>query len=175
MRNVIDLFAGCGGLSTGFEMAGYSIPLAVEKDEWASETYTRNHPNTIVITNDITKVMDLDSLLPKKNMEIDGIIGGPPCQGFSLSGNRDKKDPRNSLFMEFVRFVRHFSPRFFVMENVTGILSMQTKNGELVKDVILNEFTQAGYNVDVFVLNAAEFGVPQSRIRVFFIGLRKDI
>ena len=175
MRNVIDLFAGCGGLSTGFEMAGYSIPLAVEKDEWASETYTRNHPNTIVITNDITKVMDLDSLLPKKNMEIDGIIGGPPCQGFSLSGNRDKKDPRNSLFMEFVRFVRHFSPRFFVMENVTGILSMQTKNGELVKDVILNEFTQAGYNVDVFVLNAAEFGVPQSRIRVFFIGLRTDI
>ena len=82
---------------------------------------------------------------------------------------------RNSLFMEFVRFVRHFKPKFFVMENVTGILSMQTKSGELVKDVILNEYDAAGYNVEIFILNAAEFGVPQSRIRVFFIGLRKDI
>lgn len=173
--NVIDLFAGCGGLSTGFEMAGYNVRLAVEKDEWASETYKKNHPNTTVITNDITQVLDLDSLLPEKTMKIEGIIGGPPCQGFSLSGNRDKKDPRNSLFMEFVRFVRHFSPRFFVMENVTGILSMKTKNGELVKDVIVNEFTRAGYNVEIFVLNAAEFGVPQSRFRVFFIGLKNGI
>ncbi len=173
--NVIDLFAGCGGLSTGFEMAGYKIPLAVEKDEWASETYKKNHSGTKVVTADITQIKDLDSLLPRRNTRIDGIIGGPPCQGFSLSGNRDKKDPRNSLFMEFVRFVKHFSPKFFVMENVTGILSMQTKNGELVKDVILNEYNAAGYNVEIFVLNAAEFGVPQSRIRVFFIGLRNDI
>ena len=173
--NVIDLFAGCGGLSTGFEMAGYNIPLAVEKDAWASETYMKNHPNTKVVTADITQVEDLDSLLPQKNEQIDGIIGGPPCQGFSLSGNRDKKDPRNSLFMEFVRFVKHFHPRFFVMENVTGILSMQMKNGELAKDVIVNEFTNADYHVEIFVLNAAEFGVPQSRIRVFFIGLRNDI
>lgn len=173
--NIIDLFAGCGGLSTGFEMAGYKIPLAVEKDEWASETYKNNHKNTKVITADITQVKDLDELLPKKNMRIDGIIGGPPCQGFSLSGNRDKKDPRNSLFMEFVRFVRHFQPKFFVMENVTGILSMQTKSGQLVKDVILSEYDAAGYNVEIYILNAAEFGVPQTRIRVFFIGLRKDI
>lgn len=173
--NVIDLFAGCGGLSTGFEMAGYKIPLAVEKDEWASETYMKNHPKTKVVTADITQLKDLDSLLPKKGIKIEGIIGGPPCQGFSLSGNRDKKDPRNSLFMEFVRFVKHFQPRFFVMENVTGILSMQTKSGELVKDVILSEYDKAGYNVEIYVLNAAEYGVPQSRIRVFFIGLRKDI
>lgn len=173
--NVIDLFAGCGGLSTGFEMAGYKIPLAVEKDEWASETYMKNHPKTKVVTADITQVQDLDTLLPKKGMKIEGIIGGPPCQGFSLSGNRDKKDPRNSLFMEFVRFVKHFQPKFFVMENVTGILSMQTKSGELVKNVILSEYDKAGYNVEIFVLNAAEYGVPQSRIRVFFIGLRKDI
>lgn len=125
--NIIDLFAGCGGLSTGFEMAGFNIPLAVEKDEWASETYKTNHPETTVITEDITQVVDLDSLLPQAGLKIEGIIGGPPCQGFSLSGNRDKKDPRNSLFMEFVRFVRHFKPSFFVMENVTGILSMQMK------------------------------------------------
>lgn len=173
--NVIDLFAGCGGLSLGFEMAGFNIPVAIEKDEWASETYKNNHKNTKVITRDITEVLNLSSILPDPTMKIDGIIGGPPCQGFSLSGNRDKNDPRNSLFMEFVRFVKHFSPDFFVMENVTGILSMKTKNGESVKELILNEFSVAGYNVEIYTLNAAEFGVPQSRIRVFFIGLKKRI
>lgn len=173
--NLIDLFAGCGGLSTGFEMAGFSVVAAIEKDEWASETYKLNHPETKVFTEDITTVYDLESLLPNPSVAIDGIIGGPPCQGFSLSGNRDKNDPRNSLFMEFVRFVRYFKPRFFVMENVTGILSMKTKTGEKVKDLIEAEFTDAGYNLEVFTLNAAEFGVPQSRLRVFFIGLRNDI
>ena len=170
--NVIDLFAGCGGLSTGFEYGGFTIPLAVEKDEWASETYANNHSDTKVITEDITRIKDLDSLLPKGVDKIDGIIGGPPCQGFSLSGNRDKNDPRNSLFMEFVRFVKHFQPKFFVMENVTGILSMKTKTGEFVQDVIRSEFSSVGYTLEIFVLNAAEFGVPQSRVRVFFIGLR---
>ncbi len=172
--NIIDLFAGCGGLSLGFEMAGFNIPLAVERDDWAAETYKFNHPNTKVLTEDITQIYDFDSLLPA-NTVIDGIIGGPPCQGFSLSGNRDKNDPRNSLFMDFVRFVNHFKPKFFVMENVTGILSMCTKNGESVKEVILKEYKNIGYNVEIFQLNAAEFGVPQSRIRVFFIGLRSDI
>lgn len=168
---VIDLFAGCGGLSLGFKMAGFNIPLAIEKDLWAAETYAFNHTNTSVLTQDITTIYNLDSLLP--NTVIDGIIGGPPCQGFSLSGNRDKNDPRNSLFMDFVRFVKYFSPKFFVLENVTGILSMNTQNNELVKDLIINEFNQAGYNVSIFQLNAAEFGVPQSRIRVFFIGVNK--
>lgn len=172
---VIDLFAGCGGLSTGFEMAGFEIPLAVEIDEWASETYKKNHPETFVMTQDITKVIDLDELVNSKEITIDGIVGGPPCQGFSLSGNRDPKDPRNSLFMEFVRFVKHYKPKFFVMENVTGILSMITKDKESVKEVIRVEFENAGYNLEVFTLNAAEFGVPQSRLRVFFIGIRNDI
>lgn len=172
--NIIDLFAGCGGLSLGFEMAGFNIPLAVERDAWAAETYAYNHSHTKVVTQDITQIFDFNNLLaPSTN--IDGIIGGPPCQGFSLSGNRDKNDPRNSLFMDFVRFVKHYNPKFFVMENVSGILSMVTKNGELVKDVILKEYDKAGYNVEIFQLNAAEFGVPQLRIRVFFIGLRKDI
>lgn len=172
--NIIDLFAGCGGLSLGFEMAGFNIPLAIERDEWAAETYKYNHPNTTVLTKDITQIYDFESLLPS-NLVIDGIIGGPPCQGFSLSGNRDKNDPRNSLFMDFVRFVNYYKPKFFVMENVTGILSMSTKNGESVKDVILKEYKNIGYNVEIFQLNAAEFGVPQSRVRVFFIGLRSDI
>lgn len=173
--NVIDLFAGCGGLSLGFEMAGFSVPLAIEIDEWASETYKKNHPSTKVITEDITKILDLLTLLPKNISTVDGIIGGPPCQGFSLSGNRDKNDPRNSLFMEFVRFVKFFKPRFFVMENVTGILSMKTKKGDNVSKLIKEEFNSAGYTLENFILNAAEFGVPQNRIRVFFIGLRNDI
>lgn len=155
-------------------MAGFEIPVAVEIDAWASETYKNNHPDTKVITEDITKVTDLNTILDKPCV-IDGIIGGPPCQGFSLSGNRDKKDPRNSLFMEFVRFVKHFKPKFFVMENVTGILSMKTMTNEYVKNIILNEFRLAGYRVEIFVLNSAEHGVPQTRKRVFFIGLKNDI
>lgn len=172
--NVIDLFAGCGGLSTGFEMAGFHIPLAIEKDEWASSTYSYNHPNTKVITEDITKILYPDKLL-NGDLKIDGIIGGPPCQGFSLSGNRDKNDPRNSLFMDFIRFTNHFKPKFFVMENVPGLLSMVTKAGENVKEVILSECEKINYTVRVFLLNAAEFGVPQTRVRIFFIGLRNDI
>ncbi len=172
--NVIDLFAGCGGLSLGFEMAGFNIPVAIEKDAWAAETYKNNHPATKVIVNDIKEITDLSSVLPYKT-NIDGIIGGPPCQGFSLSGNRDKNDPRNSLFMEFVRFVNFFKPNFFVMENVTGILSMKTKSGESVTELIKKEFTSAGYNLEIYTLNAAEFGVPQNRIRVFFIGLKNII
>ena len=169
---LIDLFAGCGGLSLGFEMAGFKIPVAIEKDEWASETYRFNHKNTKVITGDITKINDFKDVY---DGEIDGIIGGPPCQGFSLSGNRDKNDPRNSLFMEFVRFVEHYNPKFFVMENVEGILSMRTKNNVLVKELIFSEFTSRGYNVDVKKMNAAEYGVPQSRNRVIFIGIRNDL
>lgn len=171
----IDLFAGCGGLSLGFEMAGFNIPLAIEIDDWAAETYEKNHPSTEVLIGDITQITDLDNIISKEDLPVDGIIGGPPCQGFSLSGNRDKKDPRNSLFMEFVRFVKYFKPKFFIMENVTGILSMKTKDNQLVKDIILSEYDAAGYNVTICKLNAAEYGVPQARLRVFFIGIRKDL
>ena len=171
---IIDLFAGCGGLSTGFEMNNFEVLLALEKDDWASQTYKKNHPNTIVITGDITQVDDPLSLLPN-NKEIDGIIGGPPCQGFSLSGKRDKKDPRNSLFMDFIRFVKAYRPKFFMMENVPGILSMETQKGEKVVDLIFSEYKKAGYNAKYFVLNAADYGVPQSRHRVIFIGIRDDI
>ena len=171
---IIDLFAGCGGLSTGFEMAGFNIPLAVERDEWASESYAFNHKNTRVLTGDITEIVDLDNLIPD-DVKIDGVIGGPPCQGFSLSGKRDRKDPRNSLFMDFVRFVKHFKPSFFMMENVPGILSMKTAKNESVIDLIMKEFDEAGYNAAYKVLNAAEYGVPQTRTRVIFIGIRKDL
>ena len=111
---ILDLFAGCGGFSLGFQMENFKSCLAIEIDLWASETYSYNHPKIPVLTKDIRKID------PKKlNLKnIDGIIGGPPCQGFSLSGNRDTKDPRNSLFIDFVRFVKILQPKFFVMENV---------------------------------------------------------
>ena len=168
---IIDLFSGCGGFSLGFQMAGFKSSLAIEIDEWASETYSYNHPRITVLTKDIKKID------PKKlNLKnIDGIIGGPPCQGFSLSGNRDTKDPRNSLFVDFVRFVKIIRPKFFVMENVKGLLSMKTKKNLLVKDIILEEFEKINYNVSLQVLSSADYGVPQIRERVFFIGLRDNI
>ena len=168
---VIDLFAGCGGFSLGFQMAGFKSSLAIEIDQWASETYSYNHPKIPVLTKDIRKIN------PKKlNLKnIDGIIGGPPCQGFSLSGNRDTKDPRNSLFVDFVRFVKVLKPKFFVMENVKGLLSMTTKKNILVKEIIQDEFKKIGYNLTLQVLSSADYGVPQIRERVFFIGIRNDI
>jgi len=170
--NIMDLFSGCGGFSLGFKRAGFISKLAVEIDLWATETYKKNHPDAVVVNDDICAVNPRDHFSVG---DIDGIIGGPPCQGFSLSGNRDSKDPRNSLFMEFVRFVRMLQPKFFVMENVTGILSMRTRDKRLVKSIIRDEFESAGYNLCITILNAAEFGVPQSRQRVFFFGVRKDL
>ncbi len=174
MGNIIDLFSGCGGMSLGFSMAGFNSVLAIEKDAWAAETYSYNFPNTKVIVDDITQIIDLTKL-GLDNVEIEGILSGSPCQGFSLSGKRDKNDPRNSLFMEFVRFVKYFKPKFCLMENVNGILSMKTLKGDKVKDIVVNEMTNAGYDVMVYKLNAADFGVPQSRPRVFFLGFRKDL
>ena len=168
---VIDLFAGCGGFSEGFKLENFKSELAVEIDLWASETYAVNHPEVKLITTDISGV-DLNQL---KLKHIDGIIGGPPCQGFSLSGNRDKKDPRNSLFMEFKRFVVGIKPKFFIMENVLGLLSMKTKKNIFVKDIIEEEFSKAGYNLVIRALNSADYGVPQLRKRVFFIGIRDDL
>lgn len=169
--NIVDLFSGCGGFSLGFELAGFKTTCAVEHDLWAAETFSFNHPKTIVINDDIRKVK-ASGLNIKKG--VDGVIGGPPCQGFSLSGSRDPKDPRNSLFMDFVRVVKELKPKFFVMENVPGILSMRTKNGDYVKNIIRSEFEKAHYKVCIHILNAANFGVPQARERVFFFGVRSE-
>ena len=153
-------------------MANYNIIYAIEKDKSASETYTYNHPQTKIYNTDIKTITDLNSLTSKK---IDGIIGGPPCQGYSINGNRDPKDPRNSLFTEYRRFVEYYQPLFFVMENVPGILTMKNKQNILVKDIILEEFHKIGYNTFIIKLNSADYGVPQKRKRIFFTGIRKDI
>ena len=175
----IDLFSGCGGLTKGLSMAGIRSILASDIDENCEKTFNRNFPNVPFIRKDITKITkdEVDNLIG--NIVPDIIVGGPPCQGFSLANKRRNKvadDPRNRLFYGFVKFINWYSPRLFVMENVKGLLSMQ--KGEVLQ-TILEEFRQAGryggYNVEYKVLLASDYGVPQNRERVFIIGVRKDI
>ena len=171
---IIDLFAGCGGLSKGFEMAGFEIPGFVEFWDPAIKTHKRNFPNSILLGKDITEISNDDIKdIQNKIGKIDGIVGGPPCQGFSTIGKRDKNDPRNSLFKDFLRFVDVLEPKFFLMENVRGILSTKTQENEFVIEIIINEFEKLGYKADFKLLNAADYGVPQMRNRVFVFGSKK--
>jgi len=167
---VIDLFCGAGGFSEGFKKAGYQILLGIDNIETFIETFKKNHKNTIAICGDIKKITVENIKRKIANKSIDIIIGGPPCQGFSAAGRRDKNDPRNSLFIEFIRFVDGLRPKYFVMENVRGLLSMSTANGEPVIEIIRKEFKKIGYEVECRVLLAADYGVPQKRYRVIFIG-----
>lgn len=161
-----DLFAGVGGMSEGFKMAGYDIAFAVEFDKEIATAYQKNHVGTDVYA---ANICDIDvSELHRKHPKIDVIIGGPPCQGFSQKGKRlNLDDPRNFLFQQYVRFVKEFMPKYFVLENVPNIIT--TSNGYF-KDQIVNEFVSLGYTVNYGVLCASDFGVPQERKRAVFIG-----
>ena len=168
--NAISLFSGCGGLDLGFKKAGFNMLLANDIDKYASQTYKENFPETKFILGDIRQI-SIDDIKNKiKGKRVDVIIGGPPCQGFSNAGLRDPKDPRNSLFMEFIRIVAGFNPKYVVIENVPGILTMKTANGDLVKDIITQEFAKIGYKIESKILLSADYGVPQKRRRVIFIG-----
>lgn len=163
---VADLFAGVGGLSQGFLSAGFEVSFAVEFDKDIAMAYKNNHSETDVITDSIVDVNAIS--LREKHGNIDVIIGGPPCQGFSQKGKRlALDDPRNFLFMQFVRFVKEFRPKYFVLENVPNIV---TTSGGYFKNLIIEEFDKLGYSVDARVLNASDFGIPQDRRRAFFIG-----
>jgi DNA (cytosine-5)-methyltransferase 1 len=168
---IIDLFSGCGGLSKGFEMAGFKTIGFVENWEPAIKNFKHNFPRSKLLGKDITKLSDDDiRTIGSENGKIIGIIGGPPCQGFSTQGKRDSNDPRNSLFMDFVRFVKILRPKFFVMENVKGILCTKTNNKTPVVEIIIREFEKIGYKAEYKILLAADFGVPQLRERVIFLG-----
>jgi DNA (cytosine-5)-methyltransferase 1 len=170
----IDLFAGCGGLSLGFDLSGdFESVGFVEYWKPAIDTFKKNFPKSILLGEDITKVTEED--LKKLNgNSIDLIVGGPPCQGFSIAGKRDPKDPRNSLFMDFVRIVKIVKPRMFLMENVKGLISMKTASGEKVLEVILREFEKLGYKVKYKVIDSANYGIPQHRHRIFFVGMKGE-
>lgn len=174
---VFDLFAGAGGFGLGFKQAGTDVVLSIEMDKWASDTLRYNHPDMIVIQDDIRNYTQLENILSIYSQKPDIIIGGPPCQGFSISGpsKKDPKDPRNSLFINFAHWVKLLMPHVFVMENVRGLTSRFNANGQRVVDIIQQTFIDIGYSVNVWLLNASEYGVPQSRERIFIVGTRDKI
>jgi DNA (cytosine-5)-methyltransferase 1 len=167
----IDLFCGCGGLSYGFECAGYDILLGIDNDAKALETFELNHKGSKSICGDITQIRyenDIKPLIGER--KIDVIIGGPPCQGMSLSGPRKFDDPRNSLYLSYIRLVKEIQPKAFVIENVPGLVGLF--HGQ-IKDNIIEQFEDMGYSIQYKILCAADYGVPQNRKRVIFVGLKE--
>ncbi len=173
--NVLDLFCGCGGMSKGLTDAGLNVIAGIDVWDKAIDNYKKNF-NHHGICADLTKLSPekFNELYNTDNTHIDIIVGGPPCQGFSIAGKRDIKDPRNSLFMEYVKYLNYFKPKAFIMENVIGILSMKTEKNEKVIDIILSQFEE-NYNCIVNKLYASDFEVPQNRRRTIIIGIRRDL
>jgi len=171
--NIIDLFCGCGGFSLGFEQAGFKVKMGIDLWADATTTYKHNFRDAVVLNNDIKNISG-DKILKALNLskdEVDVVIGGPPCQGFSVSGKRDENDPRNVLYKSFVQIVGHIKPKIFVMENVPGIIRLF--EGKVLKNV-LEDFSELGYDVSYKILSSDNYGVPQQRRRVFFVGLNRN-
>jgi DNA (cytosine-5)-methyltransferase 1 len=171
---VISTFAGCGGSSLGYSMAGYRELLAVEWDNNAVQTFSLNFPDVPVYHGDIA-ALSVDEVLQRTGLqsgELDVFDGSPPCQGFSTAGKRVMDDPRNQLFREYARLLRGLRPKVFVMENVSGMVKGKMK---LIFADILRELKASGYKVSARLLNAMYFHVPQSRERMIFIGVRDDL
>jgi len=172
----VDLFAGAGGMTLGFEQAGFDILASVEIDPIHCAIHKFNFPFWTVICKSVeeTTGKEIRNSSQIANQEIDVVFGGPPCQGFSLMGKRSFDDPRNSLVFHFIRLVVELQPKFFVLENVKGMTV--GKHQEFIAEII-NQFTESGYQVDANyqVLNAANYGVPQNRERLFLLGSRQNI
>lgn len=170
--NVISLFSGCGGLDLGFEKAGFNIPVANEFDKTIWETFKVNHPETKLVEGDVRQVSKAD-IAQYLDGEVDGIIGGPPCQSWSEAGAlRGIEDERGQLFFDYIRILKEFRPKFFLAENVSGMLA--NRHSKAVQN-ILNLFSGAGYDVTLTLVNAKDYGVAQERKRVFYIGFRKGL
>ena len=167
--NVVSFFAGAGGLDLGFQKAGFNVIWANEYDKDIWETYEKNHPNTVLDKRSIVNI-------PADEVpECDGIIGGPPCQSWSAAGAlRGIKDKRGQLFFDFIRILEAKQPKFFLAENVSGMLSGRNSDAlEGIKELFKNAGT--GYDLSFKMLNASDFNVPQDRKRVIFVGIRKDL
>ncbi len=170
----IDLFSGAGGLSWGLQEAGYQVLFASDIDHASAMTYLRNHPGTEFFNGDIcalsgADILDATGLVPG---DLDILAGGPPCQGFSIIGARQRDDPRNELFQQFIRVARELRPKAILIENVPGLATL---NGGKGVTAIAEAFAHAGYSCDVAELLAAQYGVPQMRWRMIFIGFRTDL
>lgn len=172
---VIDLFAGAGGLSYGFEKAGFDIVLAVEKDAWAVETYIANHKNQNAIEADIHNLDE--AFFDKYKGKIDVIMGGPPCQGFSIaaSNRRKENDIRNTLYRQFLRVVGIVQPKIVLIENVKEIVNYRLPDGTRIVDDIANYLKGKGYIFDFQVLNCRNYGIPQDRRRFFFLAVKSGL
>ncbi|MDZ5507818.1 DNA (cytosine-5-)-methyltransferase [Staphylococcus capitis] len=173
--NYVDLFAGAGGFSLGFEQAGFENIFSVEFDSNIAKTYEKNFPKNKMIVSDIKELNNNKIIDLVKDIDVDVVIGGPPCQGFSLAGKIGRtfvEDERNSLFKEFVRMVEVIKPKIFVMENVARMLS-HNKGNTIIE--IKEAFENIGYIVNYKVLQAADYSVPQKRSRIFIVGTMKKI
>ncbi len=169
--SVLDTFAGAGGFSLGFQLAGAKIIGAIEMDSWACKTFQFNHPDATVMQGDITAMTDNQIIDAFGNPRPDILLGGPPCQGYSIcnKNNGDHKDPRNSLFEEFIRVGRLLKPKVIIMENVPNLIKAHTLSQELVINIITSELRSLGYHVDYRILEATDYGIPQIRKRLFVI------
>ena len=167
--NVVDLFSGCGGLSLGFQMAGYNIKGMIDFDEDSLETAKANNLADHYLNIDLFNKNWLDDLTKKITLkEIDIVVAGPPCQGFSLTGPRKLDDKRNQLYRSVFELVQKAKPKAFLIENVKGMATLYKGK---VKEDIVEQFSSLGYKVSTKILNSKNFGVPQSRERLFYIGL----
>lgn len=171
--NAIDLFAGCGGLSKGFMDAGFNIIVGVDNDQAALNTFAKNHNGAVAMNADLSSQETFDKIKEVAgDRKIDVIIAGPPCQGFSLTGPRNFDDKRNKLYLAVIEMVKQYQPKAFIIENVPGMATLY--KGE-IKEEILKRFREKGYNIDCKILCAADYGVPQIRKRLIFMGIRKDL
>lgn len=165
--DVVSFFAGCGGLDLGFEQAGFRVVWANEFDPHCRATYIRNHPYTEFVLGDICKID------PHSIPDCDGFIGGPPCQSWSVAGRRKGlEDERGQLFLTYIEIIKAKKPKFFLIENVKGLLDGMFK---YVFIMFLDKLKEAGYDVKWELLDAVNFGVPQNRERVFIVGFRKEL
>lgn len=172
----LSLFAGCGGLSLGFRSAGCAVKGFVEIDDGLAGLFQTNFPEARRLGGDVRAVTDreIDAFL-EVHGPVEALIGGPPCQGFSLAGKRSAEDPRNALFREYVRILGRLRPKVALMENVRKLTSMRGASGGWVRDEILEAFRAEGYEVRLFAAEAADHGVPQRRERIFFLAVDRAL
>lgn len=173
----LDLFSGAGGFSLGFKLAGCQVIGSVEADEWAAETFAYNLKDAKVIVEDIRQISDSDFLEKFSDEKPDIIVGGPPCQGYSVCTKNagDPKDPRNSLFRDFIRIGKLFNPEYLIMENVPNLVKAKTDSNKSVIAIIKKELEELNYRVYWKVLEAIEYGIPQIRRRLFILASKRTL
>lgn len=164
--NVVSLFSGGGGLDLGFATEGYDVIWAIDNNKNAAETYKANIGGHIICA-------DINQIDIRKLPHADVVIGGPPCQSFSLAGNRNVEDARGQLVWKYIHIIEHVQPKAFVFENVTGLLSAKNSQGKKIIELLKNTFKEIGYTIEQQVMNAADYGIPQRRKRIIIVGLKE--